>query len=260
MRTTALNQQGEAICKPRLQATICDVGELTPGDRDDMFALMSRHYENVERGRFDTDLEEKQWIIRLIDSESGALRGFSTQMLLTTCVSERPVRALFSGDTIVDPRHWGSSALAIAWGKLVFSVVQQYSGEELYWFLISQGYRTYRFLPVYFREFYPRFDAPTPPRVQHVIDVLGAEKFAESYDPSLGVVRSSRHSYRVRTELGEVTSARLKDPHVRCFVDHNPGYGVGDELCCLAPLSYENFSRAARRLIQSDRFSSQTIV
>ena len=61
----------------------------------------------------------------------------------------------------------------------------------------------------------------------------------------------------MRAGLADVTPQRLKDPHVRYFVDRNPNFLAGDELCCLAPLTVDNFSRTARRLIESRRFAEQ---
>jgi len=72
------------------------------------------------------------------------------------------VKILFSGDTVIDKRHWGSMALPIAWGRLMLSLSPASSNAGFYWLLTSKGYKTYRFLPVFFREFYPRYDAQTP--------------------------------------------------------------------------------------------------
>jgi hypothetical protein len=200
-------------------------------------------------------LAEKQWTIRLVESSTGRLCGFSTQRLLSICIAGCRVSALFSGDTIVDRRYWGSTALSLAWGRLAFRLIEQHPQDPLYWFLICQGYRTYRFLPVFFREFYPRFDAATPVSVQSILDALARSKFGNAYDGQAGVVRSSSHGYRLRAGVAEPTPSRLRDPHVNYFVSRNPGHSLGDELCCLAPLALENFSATARRLIESPSFA-----
>jgi hypothetical protein len=44
----------------------------------------------------------------------------------------------------------------------------------------------------------------------------------------------------------------MNDRHVRFFVERNPGHERGDELCCLAPLTRDNFTRAAWRVINLD--------
>ena len=41
------------------------------------------------------------------------------------------------------------------WGGLALSLIDERPGAELYWFLIAKGYKTYRFLPVFFRSSIP---------------------------------------------------------------------------------------------------------
>jgi hypothetical protein len=162
------------------------------------------------------------------------------------------VRALFSGDTIIDRRHWGDSALARVWGRLALALLDEHPAEELYWFLISKGYKTYRFLPVFFQEFYPRPEVPTPGRVAEVLDALARCKFPREYDPGRGIVRAGPGKEYLRDEVAPVTPGRLADPHVRFFVERNPGHLWGDELCCLAPLTRANFTPAAYRVLGAE--------
>jgi hypothetical protein len=138
--------------------------------------------------------------------------------------------------------------LAAAWGKLAFRLLEEHPDENLVWFLITQGFRTYRFLPVFFRAFYPRYDEPTPAWAVSLIDALGNIKFPHSYEPESGIVKN-RGGYRLRQGIGEVGSRRLRDPHVRFFAEQNAGHVHGDELCCIAPLTRGNFTRAAQRII-----------
>jgi len=232
-----------------LVGKLVPVPRVTRAQRDAMFALMDRHFDNVSRPRFDADLDEKDWVILLVDRDSGAIGGFSTQMLLDAEVEGRPIRALFSGDTIVDRERWGDSALSHVWGRLALSLIDWLEGVELYWFLISKGYRTYRFLPVFFREFYPRHDRPTPAWANTVIDTLARRKFPNGFDAHAGVIRAGADKDRLRAGVADLTAERLHDPHVRFFAARNPGYADGDELCCIAPLTRANFTAAAYRVI-----------
>jgi hypothetical protein len=233
----------------RLQGRLVPVKDVTAAQRDAMFALMDRHYENVRRGSFDADLNEKRWVILLSDPATGALCGFSTQVVLHAEVEGRRVKALFSGDTIVDRDHWGDPALSHVWGRLALELIDAAPDDELYWFLISKGYKTYRFLPLFFHEFFPRLDAPTPNDVRQVIDALARRKFHSAYDAAAGVVRAAPAKDRLRPGVAEVTPERLRDPHVAFFVGRNPSHARGDELCCLAPLTRANFTPAAYRVI-----------
>ncbi|MCY2962649.1 MAG: hypothetical protein NT069_03200, partial [Planctomycetota bacterium] len=82
-----------------LAARIIPPAALSSADRDAMYALMDRHYENMRRPRFEADLAEKDWVILLVDDQTGLVCGFSTQRLITVAVNGRPVRCVFSGDT-----------------------------------------------------------------------------------------------------------------------------------------------------------------
>ena len=79
---------------------------------------------------------------------------------------------------------------------------------------------------------------------------LAEQKFPHSYDWAAGIIRAQQGTYRLREGVADVTDARLEDPHVRFFVAQNPGHVRGDELCCLARLSKENFTDAAYRILK----------
>jgi hypothetical protein len=233
----------------RLKGLLVPTRAVTDAQRTAMLALMHQHYENVDWATFARDLEEKDWVILLFDAQTEALAGFSTQMLLSVEAAGQPIKALFSGDTIIARDHWGDNALAHVWGRLALSLIENCSGTDLYWFLISKGYKTYRFLPLFFHEFFPRYDACTPPWARSVLDALAQYKYARAYDPAAGVIRSHAGKDRLRRGVAEVTPERLYNPHVRFFAERNPGHECGDELCCLARLTRENFTAAAYRVI-----------
>ncbi len=231
----------------KLTGQLVRAADVGPGQRDEMFTLMASYYEGVERATFDADLDEKEWVIQITDDETGRLKGFSTQMLLAAEVSGSTVRALFSGDTIIESDARAERSLFQISGWFVRSLMEAYPGTELYWFLISKGYKTYRFLPLFFHEFYPRYDAPTPARFAAILDTLAVSKFPTAYDRALGIVKAGSSSCRLRPGVADITPDRLRDRHVRFFAGRNPRHAWGDELCCIAPLTPTNFTRAAYR-------------
>ncbi len=238
-----------------LTAKLVPVSTLTPALHDAMFALMDEHYANVHRRVFAADLAEKRWAILVRDAVSERLCGFSTLMLLDADVAGRPIKALFSGDTIIHRDCWGERAFARAWGRFALTLIDDHPDAELYWFLISQGYKTYRFLPLFFHEFYPRPAAPTPAVMRAIIDALAGERYGASYDAAAGIVRATPTQYRLRPGLADVTPERLRDPLVAFFHAANPGHARGDELGCLAPLTRGNFTPAAYRVIAPERMA-----
>ena len=142
---------GTGIALMNLESQIVAVNELRADDIAQMCRLMQAHYEGVTEQQFAADLNAKQWAILLRDQ--GRLCGFSTQVLFDHVFDGGAVKVLFSGDTVIDKSHWGSMALPVAWGRLMLSLLATHPGMELYWLLTSKGYKTYRFLPVFFQEF-----------------------------------------------------------------------------------------------------------
>ena len=136
---------------------------LDEAERREMFALFRRYYEAASYGRFLADLADKTSVLLLRD-EGGAVCGFSTLALYERAFAGSPLRVLFSGDTVVDERHWGQQALAFAWLRLAGEIKAERPQTPLYWFLISKGHRTYRYLSAFSREFYPAPGRATPPR------------------------------------------------------------------------------------------------
>lgn len=228
------------------------VADLQPRDRQQMYALYQRHFDFTDRARFESDLAAKHWVIQLVDPVTEEIRGFSTQELLKVTHNDGIVRAIFSGDTIVDPACWGETALMREWGRLSVELMEATHPDPLYWFLISKGYKTYRFLPVFFREFYPRFDADTPAWAKQLVDAIGGATFGEAYDAQRGLFLATRTKDRLRPGVADVTPERLADPHIRFFVERNPGHIHGDELCCLARLTLDNYTSAGVRLLDPE--------
>jgi hypothetical protein len=233
----------------KLLGKLVPVAAVSLRQRSQMYELMDRNYENVSPEVFAADLAEKRWVILLLDSITRDVCGFSTQRLLTAEVEGHPVTALFSGDTIVARERWGDSTLAHVWGQLALSLIDADPERPLYWLLISKGYKTYRFLPLFFREFYPRYDRPTPVSVKAVVDALAITRWREAYDSAAGVIHATPFKDRLRPGVADINQERMRDPHVRFFLDRNPEHAHGAELCCLAPLSRENFTAAAWRVI-----------
>ena len=217
--------------------------------REAMLALHARNFDNVRRDRFMADLDQKDWAI-LLREPSGELAGFSTQQLIPFPAAGTTVRFLFSGDTVVDRRHWNTPLLAGCFGRLMLRLMDTHGERDLYWLLISKGFRTYRFLPVFFNRFWPAPDRETPPDMAALLSAVSRHKFGAAYDTAAGVVRPADGD-RLAPSLALVPPTRLRDPHVAFFLRRNPGYSHGHELACLAPIHRDNLNVYARRVIEA---------
>ena len=225
----------------RLEATRLTVAEVSPALAGEMLALMQTYYDGVVPEVFAADLRTKHWVIVL--REQGVLRGFSTQVCSVMQVDGTPVRILFSGDTIIAPHCWGSLALPVAFGQLTLDLQRGGTTEPpLYWLLTSKGYKTYRYLPVFYRNFYPRYDRPTPIREQQIIDTAALARFGARYDPACSCLRAAPNAQCLRPGVADLEAHRLANPDIAFFQRANPNHARGDELVCLASLARDNLT------------------
>lgn len=237
----------------RLRSQVVPRATLTPAAARELFALFARHYEHVDWPHFAADLAEKDCAILLRDADTGAIRGFSTQVVLRATVHGCSVRAIFSGDTIIEPAFWGDQELVRGWCRFAGAVRAAEPGVPLFWFLISKGYRTYLYLPLFFVRYYPNPAGPTPAFEQAVMHALAAGKFPDAYRPGTGTLEFADRRGNLTPELAAVPAARLADPRVQFFLSRNPGYARGTELVGLAEIAGDNMrSIAARALAEAE--------
>jgi hypothetical protein len=236
----------------RLVGEIVDRPEVSPALADRLLALQDRCYDGVDPERFRADLAEKQWVILLRDGEGGAVVGFSTQRTLEVAVAGRPVRALFSGDTVIDPAYWGEQALVRAFCRLIgrLLVAAAADARPLYWFLISKGHRTYLYLPTFFHAFWPCPERPTPPFEAELIRVLGETRYPGEFDPGRGIIRPRGPHDRLKEAL-DGSARRGHNPHVAFFLERNPGHRQGEERLCVADLDPQNLRPVVRREVRA---------
>jgi len=242
--------------------THCEVAAVSElqSDFNHLFALFTQNFAGVDRSRFEQDLVEKDSVVLLREQQSIRVVGFTTIMTRRIVVDRQPFLVFYSGDTVVAPDYWGSPDLLRAWIGHVFETAAQHPDCIPYWMLISASFRTYRFLPVFWQEFYPRYDRPTPEDVQQLIDRFAEEKYGAEYLPpaicdnpsrrsavstsvggadvttwdrsSYGIVRFEQPT-PVRPEFARLEPGRRSDPHVDF---------------CLTRVTPDNLTRAGRRI------------
>lgn len=234
-----------------LTGTIWRPQELDQNARQQMCVLLQQFFENVDQEQFEEDLAEKEWVFVFTDTKT-QIQGFSTLMRLDLQIDGQPVTAVYSGDTIIHPDYWHEMELPKLWGEHVFALADEIHAQQpeskVYWFLISSGYKTYRFLPVFFQVFYPTYRQPTPPLIQRTLDALARHKFGDQYDPATGVIHL-QESAPLRQGVADVDERRLKNQDIAFFVERNPGYTEGDQLACLVEIHRGNITPAGARML-----------
>jgi hypothetical protein len=220
---------------------------LTDVERMKMFNILGVYFNGVDPDAFRSDLDEKDVVILLTEEVSGEIRGFSTQKFISAHVNGKPIQAIFSGDTIVEKEYWRQTVLVKEWFKLVFERLNAQPEVPLYWFLICMGYKTYRFLPVYFNTYYPSAELSSAVEEKEILDALAEGRFGSQYDAGKGIVRFARNNVSLRNGFAGIPVSKEVDQHVRFFLERNPDYRKGEELACLTRLHPSNFKKTVFR-------------
>ena len=190
-----------------------------------LYALYATYYGGTSPELFQRDLQEKDQILILQDGNTPV--GFTTLKIIHTQHQNQPIRAIFSGDTIIQHDYWGSQTLPLAWCELIGKIQAQQPHIPLYWLLIVKGDRTYRYLNVFSKRYYPNRKTPTPPEIHNLIN---------HYPQSQGHLKAQWHN-----------SASNRNPEAQFFAEKNPHYQQGDELVCLTLLDAGNLKSFALR-------------
>ncbi|MBD2359350.1 hypothetical protein H6G41_33025 [Tolypothrix sp. FACHB-123] len=234
-----------------MKSWLVPVQKLQMSDRIAMYALLNNHFQGVTWEGFEADLARKNWVLLLREEITNSLKGFSTLMLQSTTFAGEKITVVYSGDTIVDPSAWSSTTLPRTWIAAVNFLREYYTENKLYWLLICSGFRTYRFLPTFWQDFYPRYDIPTPSDVSNLMSTLAQEYYADAYNEATNIIRFQNPQI-LREGLIEIPTGRQTNPHIQYFEQTNPGYRQGDELVCLTEIRYDNLTRAGQRMWHSE--------
>ncbi|KDR96624.1 hypothetical protein SAMN02745945_00126 [Peptoclostridium litorale DSM 5388] len=223
----------------KLHGEVVEISNISQPDIRRMFNLMDLHYENMSWDMFTSDLSEKSWAV-IIKDEKNIIQGFTTMLFVAFKFGGKDVKGIFSGDTIINKEYWGSLELPRVWGRFVLELAAEYKNGLFYWFLISKGYKTYKYLSTFYKSYYPRLDTPTPEFEKSLMDHFGSTTFSGQYDSHAGVIRANHKKDFLKLGVADITARQLKDPNIEFFAKANPGYAIGDELVCIASLSPDN--------------------
>lgn len=230
------------------------VAELDDAEKAACFALLSSQFLGIRRADFERDLAEKDAVLFLRCDD--AVVGFSTIMTLPLVVNARRVTAIFSGDTAVDPRFRTSSGPLRELGRYFLDTLRD-AEEDVFYILISKGWRTYKLMASLFEEFWPSGRAEARPTfddvgrasARQVIDAFGATKYPQSFDATSGIIRGNADAPRVRPDGVDSAPPAKPDAHTAFFLRANPHYLAGDELVCAGHVTPGNFAAPLRRVL-----------
>lgn len=217
------------------QVEVKAVAELVNLEKNQMWDLFSKYYDDISQDKFLDDLSNKQKV--LIFKYNGIVKGFSTLIVYPIEFRGKKIRVLFTGDTIKDRAFWGDKTMNHGFSKFL---MQEWLANPLtpfYWFLISKGYKTYLFATKNLIQFWPRYDQQTPDSVTALIRHLAIERYGDAYVEGRGVLKFSEKMGKLLADVAPLTESEMAIPEISYFVEKNPGHAEGDELCCVGKIN-----------------------
>jgi hypothetical protein len=231
----------------RYTTVVKQVQDVSESERQKITTLYLKYYEGSNANLVEQDLAKKSEIILLLYDKQ--IVGFTTLEFYSHQWNHQLIRVVFSGDTIIDKQHWGRQTLTFACISRMGWYKQQQPDVPVYWFLIVKGHRTYKYLPVFVKSFYPHWEYESQ-SLKSIVESLVIEKFGEVYNPSTGVLEFHESQGHLKQAYAYPDEREIDKPSVKYFLQRNPGYIKGHELVCLCELAAENMKPLTRRVFE----------
>ena len=223
---------------------------------ESMFLLMKKYYENMKKDKFLADLYDKNDIFLIFENEE--LKGFSTIKKMELNIEnnkdseKKRIAGCLSGDTIIEKGFSWGIEFQKEWIKycLLESEKNIKNGVKTYWFLISKGIKTYMYLPTYFKNFCPKVDYVESEIEKKIKDIYAKKIYGSRYCTENGIVKNDGTNDFLRENVVVLSEKQLKNKNIQFFLEKNPDYKKGDELVCLAEISFENLTNLGKRVLK----------
>jgi hypothetical protein len=215
----------------------------------EMFSLFSSYYREIQLSSFSKDILSKDWVMLFKDVQNLQIQGFTSLRIIEHCYLSQKMTVIYSGDTVIHQPYRNSRIFAKSWIKTVWNLARN-KPQPCYWLLLTSGYKTYRFLPVYLKCFFPCYNQPTPPDTLHLMNNIADHLFGNQFTSATGIVCLHEGATPLKNSPGQTSKMRAQDPHIQFFETKNPGHVNGDELVCLADLSDDNLTAIGKRMKQ----------
>lgn len=231
----------------RYSTRFLPVSDLDDGTRHRMARVYLASYDGSSETVFFGDLARKHEV--LLVQADGELIGFTTLRVFEWDWQGDPVRIVYSGDTVIDRAHWGQQALAFAWITRMGELKAERPDIPLYWFLLVKGHRTFRYLPVFGKSFYPHWSEDRSD-LKPLADALASAMFGSDYNAASGVVEFDESRGHLKPNIAMPAPEELEREGVRFFLERNPGFRRGHELVCLCEVEERNMKPLTLRLFR----------
>lgn len=220
------------------------IAQLSDALLQEMYALFAQYYRNTDFATFYDDLAEKDHVFMFRDKLTRQLLGFSTIYKKCEKVPKLgKVTYIFSGDTVMDRKIWGSRILQVSFFFYILKSKFKSPLRPVYWMLMSKGFKTYMMMRRNFQTSYPSRAEKMPRRVALIRDYFYRRKFGAAYRPHDGLIIYPEQKDAVKDGYACPDANDLDNLDIQFFLKLNPEYPRGHELACIAEVRFQDFPR-----------------
>lgn len=223
----------------------CSVSLLDAATVDRLQQLYLQNFDGSSPEIFRGDFAAKDEAIMLYFRDE--VVGFTALQYFEHLWHGELIRIVYSGDTIVSPEHWGQQTLAFSWLARVGAMHRRFGPQRMFWFLLVKGHRTYRYLSVFARSFFPHWTFDQG-ELRQLAEQLAYDKFGERFDPHSGLVKFTPSRGHLKERLAHISPSHASKHAVEYFLSRNPSYAAGHELVCVCELTPGNLKPLAARI------------
>jgi hypothetical protein len=231
----------------KYESAVIRIEALTDNVIQAMASLYLDNFDGTSEATFRSDLVDKDEVILLYCE--GHLVGFTTLKVFKTAWRGSSVHIVYSGDTIVSQMHWGQQELAFAWISRIGQIKRSAPDLPLFWFLLVKGHRTFKYLSVFGKSFFPHWLVPRED-LKSLADQLARAKFGSDYDPITGVVKFPASRGHLKAVIADPSPEEMTKAATQFFFLKNPDYRIGNELVCICELELFNMKPLTARIFQ----------
>ena len=230
----------------RITTTVHATADLSPAQWDEIWTLTDEFFD-VERAYAEAELRRRQRIAMF--RMNGALLGMAAIDVYQQEFRGSALIVIYTAHVLIREAWRGRNLLQKLGARTFLATRLRHPLRPFYWFFDTFSYKSYLLLPRNFREFWPRFDAPTPEPRAALIDRLATGLYGPAWHAASGVVARSGQK-RLRISAAPLILGPGTDPELEFFARANPGHAEGDMLVCLCPLTLSNWLSLGRKAQQ----------
>lgn len=223
-----------------IKADFYPLDKITNEDIKVMHHVFVKYYQNADYPTFVRDLKKKIGAILVKKIDDGTIVGFTTIGIIEKEIGKKKCLGIFSGDTVIEKEYWGLPNLQTAFLRFMVKMRMKHPLTNIYWFLISKGYKTYLLMANNWdSSYYPKYDKDHDEKRKAIVKTFSNHLFEGYYDEDTGLLNFGENYQKLKEDVAEITDEmKQKYPKISFFEKVNPTWRQGTELPCIGDISW----------------------